>query len=89
MVYHSCPRGLAGVEDRQDVRVVSRAVVRISRRKRSGPSVAAQLGVQDLERDRPVVPEVMGEVDRGHAAAAELALERGSDRLAQLEGGQW
>ena len=31
--------------------------------------------MQHLERDRPVVPEVAGEVDRGHPAAAELALE--------------
>ena len=35
-----------------------------------------QLGVQDLEGDRPIVPQVAGEVDRGHAAASELALER-------------
>ena len=54
----------------------SRAASWISRRKRSGPSAAAELGVEHLERDRAVVPEVLGEVDRGHAAAAELALER-------------
>ena len=53
----------------------SRAVRRISRRKRSGPSACSQLGVQHLERDRPVVLQVAGEVDRGHAAAAELALD--------------
>ena len=40
-----------------------------------GAERAAELGVQDLERHRPVVLEVAGEVDRGHAAAAELALE--------------
>ena len=34
-----------------------------------------QLGMEHLERDRPVVPEVPGEPDGGHAAAAELALE--------------
>ena len=40
-----------------------------------GAERGGQLGVEHLERDRPVVPEVLGEVDRGHAAAAELALE--------------
>ncbi len=34
-----------------------------------------QFGMQDLERDRPLVPKVVGQVDRGHAAAPELALE--------------
>ncbi len=32
--------------------------------------------MQHLEGDRPVVAEVVGEVDRGHAAAAELAFDR-------------
>ena len=35
-----------------------------------------QLGMEHLERDGPVVPQVAGEVHRGHPAAAELALER-------------
>ena len=35
----------------------------------------AQLGVQDLDGDLAVVLEVLGEVDGGHAALAELALE--------------
>ena len=60
-----------------------------------GPERVSQLGMQDLERHRPVVPEVPGEIDRGHAAAAELALdhvavgqrglEAGSD-LGQVDG---
>ena len=62
-----------------------RAAILISRRNRSGPSDGGELGAQDLERDRAVVPEVVGEVDRGHAAASELALEavavgQGDDR---------
>ena len=40
-----------------------------------GPERGGELGVEHLERDRPLVPEVVGEVDGGHAAAAELALE--------------
>ena len=34
-----------------------------------------ELGMQDLERDQAVVLEVAREVDGGHPAAAELALE--------------
>ena len=41
-----------------------------------GAERGGELGMQDLEGDRPVVAEVVGEVDRGHAAAAELALDR-------------
>jgi len=32
--------------------------------------------VQNLQRDRPIVPEITRQVDRGHAAPAELALEQ-------------
>ena len=53
----------------------SRAAKRISRWKRSGPSVAASSGRSTLSATGPVVPEVVREVDGGHAAAAELALE--------------
>jgi hypothetical protein len=34
-----------------------------------------ELGMEDLQRDQPVVLEIPGEVDRGHASPAELALE--------------
>ena len=34
-----------------------------------------QVQVEELERDRPVVPEIAGEPDGRHAAAAQLALE--------------
>ena len=47
----------------------------ISRRNRSAPSAAAELGAEHLDRDLAVVLEVLGEVDRGHAAPAELALD--------------
>jgi hypothetical protein len=36
----------------------------------------AQLGVKQLQRHRPLVLEILRQVDRSHAAAAELALER-------------
>ena len=34
-----------------------------------------ELGPQDLDGDLAVVPQVLGEVDGGHAALAELALD--------------
>jgi len=40
-----------------------------------GPKRLGELGVEHLERDPPVVPHVERSVDRGHAAAPELALE--------------
>ena len=40
-----------------------------------GSERGGELGAQHLERHGPIVPEVVGEVDRGHAAAAELALD--------------
>ena len=51
-----------------------------------GAEGGGKLGEEDLERDRAVVLEVLGEVDRGHAAAPELALEGvavGESRLEQ------
>jgi hypothetical protein len=33
------------------------------------------LRVKDLDRDTPVVPEIVGEVDRSHPARADLTLE--------------
>ena len=59
------------------------AVVLISARKRSAPRMARQLGAQHLERDLAVVAQVVGQVDGGHAAGAELAL----DPVAVGEGG--
>ena len=40
-----------------------------------GAQRVRQLGMEDLQGDGAVVPEIAGEIDRGHAAAAELALE--------------
>jgi hypothetical protein len=41
-----------------------------------------QLGLQNLEGDFPLVPEVVGQIDGGHAALPELAL----DPVAAFEG---
>ena len=34
-----------------------------------------EVGAEDLQGNRPVVPEIVGEVDRGHPSPAELALD--------------
>ena len=41
-----------------------------------GAERVGQLLVQDLEGDRPIVSEIARQVDRGHAAPAELTLEQ-------------
>ena len=40
-----------------------------------GPDDGGELGAQDLDRDLAVVLQVLGQVDRGHAALAELPLD--------------
>ena len=61
----------------------SLAVVLISAQEPLGAEHGGELGLQHLDRDLAVVPEVLGEVDRRHAARAELAL----DAVAVGEGG--
>jgi hypothetical protein len=40
-----------------------------------GAEYGRELGFEDFDRDVPVVLEILREVDRGHPAGAELALE--------------
>ena len=69
-------RGLARVVDREDVGVLQPGGEADLPEEALGAERRGELGVEHLERHRPVVAEVVGEADRGHAAAAELALER-------------
>jgi hypothetical protein len=41
-----------------------------------GAQGVRQLGMEDLQGNRTVVPEIAGEKDRGHPAAPELAFDR-------------
>jgi hypothetical protein len=60
---------------RQDVRVLQvgggpdlgEEAIRTERR--------SEVGVQDLHRDSACVPDVLGQVDSGHAALTELTLD--------------
>ena len=40
-----------------------------------GAERGSKLGMEHLERDRAVVPEILGQEHRGHATAPKLALE--------------
>ena len=48
-----------------------------------GPHRGGELRAEDLESDLAAVLEVMGEIDRGHPAHADLAL----DAVTRTEGG--
>ena len=73
---------LAGVEQRQDVRVLQVGRGLDLSEEAFGPYYSSQLGLQDLERDLSLVLEVVGEVDRGHPALTKFTL----DAVAALEG---
>ena len=50
-----------------------------------GPHGRCQLGTQHLQRDPAVVPEIVGEIHRGHATLPQFALEPVSVCQAALE----
>ena len=63
------------VEERQDVRVLEVRGELDLGEEPLGADHGGELGPQDLERDPPVVSEVCREIDHGHAAGADLAVE--------------
>ena len=68
--------GFAGVVHGQDVRMLEARGESDLALKALGAERDGELGPEDLERDRTFVTEVVREIDDGHPAAAELALER-------------
>jgi hypothetical protein len=68
--------GLARIVHRQDVGVMETRGSADLAQEALRAERGGELGVKHLERHRAVVPEVMGQVDSGHATAAELALKR-------------
>jgi hypothetical protein len=66
----------ARVMERQDVRMLQVGRGADLGQEPLGAEDGGQLGAEDLERHLAVVPEVVGQVDRGHAALAERALDR-------------
>ena len=67
--------GHTGVDEREDVRVVEPGGDLDLGQEPFVAEDGAELGAEDLEGDLAVVLEVGGEVDRGHPAGAELALD--------------
>ena len=66
---------LAGVVYGQDVGMLKAGGELDLSLEALGAKAGCELGQQDLERDGAIVPEIMGEVDRGHTPAPELTLE--------------
>ena len=69
------PFGGAGIEDAQDVGVLKACGEVDFAFEALAPEVSGDLVMQDLQGDRAVVPEVMGEVDDGETSATKLALD--------------
>ena len=67
--------GLARVEQRQDVRVLEVGRGLDLGQEALGADHGGQLGPQHLDRDLAVVPQILGQVDRGHPAGPDLVLE--------------
>src|SRR5207244_4938780 len=67
--------GVTRVEDGEDVRVLEPGGQLDLALEAFRSEGGGQLRVEHLERDRPLVLEIEGEIDDGHAAAPELALE--------------
>ena len=75
---HDVVRGavhLAAVDQAEDVRVLQRRDGLDLTQEALGADDGGQLGTQHLDGHLAPVLEVLGEVDRGHAALAQLALE--------------
>ena len=70
------PIGVARVEQRQDVRMLQLGGGLDLGEEALGAEHGRELGVQHLDGDLAVVLEVLREIDRRHAARAELALDR-------------
>ena len=75
--------GGAGIEERQDVRVLQRGGGLDFHHEPVGADDGGELGLEDLEGDLAIVLEILGQVHGGHAALAELPL----DAVAIGEGG--
>ena len=63
------------IEERQDVRMLQIRGGLDLGEEPLGADHGGELGPQDLERDLAIVSEVVREVDGGHAALAQLALD--------------
>ncbi len=70
------PLALARVDEGEDVGVVEPGADADLSEEPLGAENRREFRAQDLERNVAIVPHVPGEIDRGHPAGAELALDR-------------
>ena len=77
------PADLTAVDQAEDVGMLQRRDRLDLAQEPLGADDGGQLGPENLDRDLAVVLQVLGQIDRGHAALAELAL----DAVAAAEGG--
>jgi hypothetical protein len=70
------PSRCPAVQYREDVRVLQPGGEADLALEALRPQRRGQLGMEHLERHRPVVPDVVREVDRRHPAPAQLPLDR-------------
>ena len=73
----------ARVEHRHDVRMLQGGGEADLAEETVDPDGAGELGAEHLDGDRPLVPEIARQPDRGHPAPAQLAL----DGVASGQGG--
>ena len=81
------PGGFPGVMNSEDMGVLQAGGEPDFTLEAFGAERRRQLGVQHLEGDRAVVPEVVGEVDRGHAAAPSSRSSRSGRESSRVLGG--
>ena len=63
------------IKERQNMRVLQRRGGRDLLHESLSAKHRSEFGLQQLERDVPLVLDVLAEIDRGHAALTELALD--------------
>ena len=66
---------LAGIEEREDMGVLEVGGELDLGQEALGPDHGRQLGPEDLKRHAPVVPDILGQVDRGHTPGADLPVK--------------
>jgi hypothetical protein len=71
--------------DREDVRVLEPGGELDLAKEALGAEGGSELGVKNLQSNRAVVPEIVGEKYRGHAATAKLPLDTVAISQAALE----
>ena len=68
--------GVAGIVQRQDVRMVKPGCELYLSQKTIGAKGGREIGMQNLERNYPFMLDVLSEINRSHSATPQLAVYR-------------